>query len=776
MMKRIMACLLSALIISGIHTVPVTQASTETELLQNPGFEGTYGSIAPNWNDNSFGGASVSYSRETEIVHSGGSSQKLQINSLGTGTVLFYQSYNFLKYHKYQADIWLRASSSMKVTVSFRQSGSPYETFGVKTVTVGTSWTPVSIKAAFPGDINGRVQIAPLQTGTLYVDDAGLTDITPIGPITPINSTVAIPRSLFGMHVNKLGVHYNWPAVKPGTIRLWDTGTKWSDIEPNDNDWKWDRFDLYVNYILGNNPAAQIIYTLGQTPLWAAARTNETCAYSTGRCSEPANMNDWIDYLQHVGTRYKGKIKFFEVWNEANYKPFYTGNVATMVQMTQIARDTLKAIDPEIQIISPGLTSAGMSWLNDYLEAGGGSYADIVGFHAYFTKFTPEAVMPLMDNVQEVMTAYGIGDKKLFVTEGSANTNGMIPTDDQAMGAVARAYILYWAHNVREFDWYMWDESSGNRVKLSGSDYKTLTKAGTAYRETAGWLEGSQLTSYYRDNDGTYMVELRRSDGSNARIVWNETASLTFNVPSNWGANQIYSLDGTATNIASGDSVPIGFAPKMFVRIDQTPPVTTSVLFPQRPGGANGWYISDVTLRLAAADDQSGVTQTVYRINHGDWNRYQEPLTFGEGMFTVDYRSTDRAGNVEETKAVSFQIDKTAPELNIQLDTTTLTPANHKLVTIHASLEPSDLLSGVASVALTSIISSEPDRDKAPLEDDIQNASWGTSDTTFDLRAERNGNGTGRVYTITYRVTDIAGNQSDVNAIVTVPHDSSNSG
>ena len=41
------------------------------------------------------------------------------------------------------------------------------------------------------------------------------------------------------------------------------------------------------------------------------------------------------------------------------------------------------------------------------------------------------------------------------------------------------------------------------------------------------------------------------------------------------------------------------------------------------------------------------------------------------------------------------------------------------------------------------------------------------------LRAERKGNGRGRVYTLTYRVTDGEGNATDAEANVYVPHDAS---
>ena len=60
------------------------------------------------------------------------------------------------------------------------------------------------------------------------------------------------------------------------------------------------------------------------------------------------------------------------------------------------------------------------------------------------------------------------------------------------------------------------------------------------------------------------------------------------------------------------------------------------------------------------------------------------------------------------------------------------------------------------------------DGDTAP---DISGANLGTDDRNVQLRAERAGGGSGRVYTFVYRVTDAAGNSTDATATVTVPHD-----
>jgi hypothetical protein len=75
-------------------------------------------------------------------------------------------------------------------------------------------------------------------------------------------------------------------------------------------------------------------------------------------------------------------------------------------------------------------------------------------------------------------------------------------------------------------------------------------------------------------------------------------------------------------------------------------------------------------------------------------------------------------------------------------------------------------------VTLVSITSNEPDNSTGDgnTTHDIQDASFGTDDRNFKLRAERRGPGNGRVYTVIYEARDCSGNTRRREAIVTVPH------
>lgn len=98
--------------------------------------------------------------------------------------------------------------------------------------------------------------------------------------------------------------------------------------------------------------------------------------------------------------------------------------------------------------------------------------------------------------------------------------------------------------------------------------------------------------------------------------------------------------------------------------LDITPPVTAFSAIGTR--GTNSWYTSDVTVTLAAQDEEngSGVATTDYSIDNGViWNTYTDPVIVSqEGMSNVLYTSTDKQGNKEKIKTETVKVDKTVPE------------------------------------------------------------------------------------------------------------------
>jgi len=134
-------------------------------------------------------------------------------------------------------------------------------------------------------------------------------------------------------------------------------------------------------------------------------------------------------------------------------------------------------------------------------------------------------------------------------------------------------------------------------------------------------------------------------------------------------------------------------------------------------------------------------------------------------------RTPEAGGNAITISVPSVLTDVTPPTLSISLSPNTLWPANHKLISVSATLQVRDDLDTSPRATLVSIISNEPDNGlgDGDTHNDIQDALVGTDDRTFLLRAERSGIGHGRIYMVTYRATDFSGNVTEATGLVTVP-------
>ncbi|MBP1962836.1 DUF5011 domain-containing protein [Paenibacillus aceris] len=228
------------------------------------------------------------------------------------------------------------------------------------------------------------------------------------------------------------------------------------------------------------------------------------------------------------------------------------------------------------------------------------------------------------------------------------------------------------------------------------------------------------------------------------------------------------SISGTySVSVGGEDAVSVSKTEFAVNPLDTTAPVTTALASPIN--GSNGWYVSAPTVTLSASDNVS-VTQTTYRLNGGAWSTYTQPVTIPEysGIYVMEYKSIDQAGNEEAVKSLTLRLDKEAPSIRVALDKSTIWPPNKKMVSVTADVYASDAISQIDSIILTSITCNEPIQ-----PDDIQGAQFGTFDTTFALRAEKAKEHSDRVYTITYTATDKAGNRWAATATVEVPHDQS---
>lgn len=101
---------------------------------------------------------------------------------------------------------------------------------------------------------------------------------------------------------------------------------------------------------------------------------------------------------------------------------------------------------------------------------------------------------------------------------------------------------------------------------------------------------------------------------------------------------------------------------------DGTAPSAPTISVTAGTAGTNGWYTSNVTVKITAGtDNQSGIDKTEYTLT-GATTKEKTTITSGgtftitaEGATTITAYTYDKAGNESAAKTSSIKVDKTAP-------------------------------------------------------------------------------------------------------------------
>ncbi|PRY29895.1 Ig-like protein group 3 [Pseudosporangium ferrugineum] len=135
---------------------------------------------------------------------------------------------------------------------------------------------------------------------------------------------------------------------------------------------------------------------------------------------------------------------------------------------------------------------------------------------------------------------------------------------------------------------------------------------------------------------------------------------------------------------------------------DTTPPTVSAVVTGEK--NAAGEYVGPATVTVSASDAGSGVDRVEYQIDDTGFEPYTGPVSVSAiGDHSVQFRATDRAGNVSTTGSVRFRIveptdeDTTPPTVTGQV-TGSRDPSGNYIGTATVTLTATDAGSGVARV------------------------------------------------------------------------------
>jgi len=258
-------------------------------------------------------------------------------------------------------------------------------------------------------------------------------DVNPFGVNTFLEQEVEESKVRQSLQmIRDAGFHwirqeFPWEDIeKPGKGQFWDYKYNHST---------WDKYDLLVN--VAREYGIEVIARIDHPPAWSRHDGR-----ARGDFAPPDNYDDYGDFVATVVNRYRGKIRFYQLWNEPNIYPEWGEqdvNANDYVRLLKIGYIRAKAADPNAVILSAGLAQTAderaqamsdLVFLQEMYDAGARGYFDILAAQDYGLYTGPgdrrveygrtNFSRPIL--LREIMVKNGDADKPIWAMEVGWNT------------------------------------------------------------------------------------------------------------------------------------------------------------------------------------------------------------------------------------------------------------------------------------------------------------------------------------------------------------------
>ena len=313
----------------------------------------------------------------------------------------------------------------------------------------------------FPGDSVGKLYFqtwgegaSDFGHGLMYVDNV---DVVPISEVEPGAYTLTVSAqngakviSQYSQYLyatnkinqdNDIGIcsHFHtasyykladMQAVPDAGFSIIRDECRWQYVEPSKGTYVMPGH--IIDYIDAANKAnVQVLLILGLNNTLYSDEEGDVP-------SDQTNIEAWLKYVRFVVSELKGKVKYFEVWNEPNHENFSkdddTG--AVYAELLRQTYPVIKDANPEAYVVSGGLSgsSGAETFIREMVAAGANSYMDAFGTHPYCCynhSIVDERQSTSFSEDIDALKAMGI-TKPIWITEIGYLTEYINPNDKEA--------------------------------------------------------------------------------------------------------------------------------------------------------------------------------------------------------------------------------------------------------------------------------------------------------------------------------------------------------
>jgi hypothetical protein len=215
-----------------------------------------------------------------------------------------------------------------------------------------------------------------------------------------------------------------WPllfqsGVKLNRIGQWGDKTDWAtvektkgnyiiepDIDRGVSDCVKNGVDVLLTLDYGNdlyqrqNGPPNVVKTT-----WVRSHPFLLCAPTT-----PEAVKGFANYCAFMAKHFKGRIKYFEIWNEENGWFFDASSPSNSVGLVRaygralaVAAKAIKEVNPEAIVLFGGVAGSTLDYPRIAMKEGAGPYIDVFAFHPYYHPLPEEVPANILTQEGEAM-------------------------------------------------------------------------------------------------------------------------------------------------------------------------------------------------------------------------------------------------------------------------------------------------------------------------------------------------------------------------------------
>ena len=196
-------------------------------------------------------------------------------------------------------------------------------------------------------------------------------------------------------------------AIHDAGIRFVRADFVWSMIEKPRGTWNFEKIDATL--------AEMDKYGLKMLPI----------LYYHTEWSRPVveHLDCWKEYIQTVVSRYKDRIRYWEIWNEENIDQFWFSEPsgADYAKVLVTAGRVIHGIDPNLKVIYGGTSGIPLAYIEESFKAGACEGFDAMCIHPYREGLASldaeDNFLQGIESVRSLMERYGVGDRPIWITE-----------------------------------------------------------------------------------------------------------------------------------------------------------------------------------------------------------------------------------------------------------------------------------------------------------------------------------------------------------------------